>query len=174
MKKGNILAVVLMCFVFIGGWMFYKSKKETNTPQKLQQSGDALNETAVSSGIQWQDYKKGVSLAKADGKHIFLYFHADWCPYCIKLKKTTFKDKKVQAYLAQNFISISADTDKEKHLASRWKVKGLPTLWFFKPDNAKIGSISGYVDKKQFLHVLKYIHTKRYENMRFHDFLKQS
>lgn len=173
MKKETILALVLVCFIFAGAWMFYKSKKETNTPQKFQPSGDALNETAVSSGIQWQDYKKAISLAKEDGKHIFLYFHADWCPYCTKLTKTTFNDKKVQAYLAQNFISISADTDAEKKLASKWNVRGLPTLWFLAPDNAKISSISGYVDKKQFLLVLKYIHTKSYENMRFHDFLKQ-
>ena len=57
-------------------------------------------------------------------------------------------------------------------MAAQWNVKGLPTMWFLKSDRSKISSIPGYVDKKQFLHILKYIHTQSYEKMNFQQFMK--
>ena len=113
-----------------------------------------------------------MKLAKAENKHIFLYFHADWCTYCKKLKKTTFRNKAVLNYLKDNFISIAVDTDKKQELATQWSLRGLPTLWFLQPDNSKISSIPGYIDAKQFLHILKYIHTASYDKMSFQEFAK--
>ncbi|MBU8848788.1 MAG: thioredoxin family protein [Desulfobacterales bacterium] len=113
-----------------------------------------------------------MDLAKNQNKHIFLYFHADWCTYCKDLKKTTFKNKAVLDYLKDNFISVKVDTDKNNKLATQWNVKGLPTLWFLKPDNSKINSVPGYVNPEQFLHILKYIHTASYDKMSFQEFIK--
>ena len=105
-------------------------------------------------------------------KPVFLYFHADWCTYCTKLKKTTFADKDVLNYLNDNFISIAIDTEKEKEFASQWGVKGLPTLWFLKSDSSKISNLPGYVGPDQFLAILKYISTQSYEKMSFAEFVK--
>ncbi|MCP3875761.1 MAG: thioredoxin family protein [Desulfobacteraceae bacterium] len=124
------------------------------------------------SAIDWKDYKQGIVLSESEGKHIFLYFHADWCTYCKKLKQTTFKDKKVLSYLKENFISISVDTDINKEVANQWKVKGLPTLWFLKPDNSKISHLPGYVDAKQFLSILKYIQSKSYDKKTFQEYME--
>ena len=74
-------------------------------------------------------------------------------------------------YLKENFVSISVDSDKNQTLATQWKIRGLPTLWFLKPDGAKVSHIPGYVDEKQFLQILKYIHTQSYERMKFQEFL---
>ena len=103
---------------------------------------------------------------------MFLYFHADWCTYCTKLKKTTFSDKDVLNYLNDNFISIAIDTEKEKEFASQWGIKGLPTLWFLESDSSKISNLPGYVGPEQFLTILKYISTQSYEKMSFAEFIK--
>ena len=113
-----------------------------------------------------------MELAKSQNKHIFLYFHADWCTYCRKLKKTTFRNEAVLTYLKDNFISILVDTEKKKELTTQWKVRGLPTLWFLNPDNSKITSIPGFVNEKQFLRILKYIHTENYDKISFQKFVK--
>jgi thioredoxin-related protein len=89
------------------------------------------------------------------------------------LKKTTFKDKKVQQVLAQNFVSISIDTDKNRDLATQWRVTGLPTLWFLKPDGSKIERIPGYVDPGQMVKILNFVDSKQYEQVSFHDFIKR-
>ncbi|MBT3176310.1 MAG: thioredoxin fold domain-containing protein [Desulfobacula sp.] len=169
MKKENLLVIAIICIAVIGfvAYKNFNSKKQTDSIQ-----GKGFVQTSDSSKIDWQNYAQGRELAKNQNKHIFLYFHADWCTYCRKLKKTTFKDKTVLKYLKDNFISIEVDTDKNQEMAAQWNVKGLPTMWFLKSDRSKISSIPGYVDKKQFLHILKYIHTQSYEKMNFQQFMK--
>jgi len=191
MKKENILVVAIICIVIAGAVVYMKSNSpnhvnagvnaevNTETNAGLKDNNDAIehntNLTAVkSSNIDWKPYTQGLNLAKAEKKPVFLYFHADWCKYCTKLKKTTFVDKDVFNYLNNNFISIKIDTEKEKDLAMQWGIKGLPNLWFLKADNSKISNIPGYVGPDQFLNILKYIRTQSYDKMSFSDFLKSS
>ncbi len=169
MKKENVFVIVLIIvavsgvlgynFIKYGEWFGSSSIEKSDSPDNA-------------GSINWLEYNEGLKLAKTVDKPIFLYFHADWCTYCTKLKKTTFKDEKVLKFLDENFVSISVDSDKNKMLATQWKVRGLPTLWFLKSDNSKISNIPGYVDGNQFLQILNYIHTKSYEKMKFQEFAK--
>ncbi len=169
MKKENILVIVLI-LVAVAGVLGYNYAK---TGEWFGASPDGSLDKADNTGsINWMEYNEGLALAKATNKPVFLYFHADWCTYCTKLKKTTFKDEEVLRFLDESFVSISVDSDKNKMLATQWKVRGLQTLWFLKPDNSKISNIPGYVDGNQFLQILKYIHTQSYEKMKFQEFAK--
>ncbi len=169
MKKENVLVIAISCFAIIGFALYHHSK-----PEKYNDviQGEVFSQKTNSVSINWQGYAQGMESAKSKKKPVFLYFHADWCTYCERLKKTTFKDRIVLNYLKDNFISIAVDTDKNQELAKQWKVKGLPTIWFLKPNHSKINTIPGYVGKTQFLHILKYIHTQSYEKMNFSDFVK--
>ncbi len=169
MKKENILVIVIICITIIG-FMVYNNVKPEKQTDLIQKKGSVS--ARDTSKIDWQGYEQVMDLIKNQNKHVFLYFHADWCTYCTKLKRTTFQDAQVLKYLKDNFISIAVDTDKNQGLAKQWRVKGLPTLWFLKPDNSKISNIPGYVDAKQFLQILKYIHTTSYDKMSFQEFVK--
>ena len=169
MKKENVLVIAIICIAIIG-FIVYNNLKPVKQADLIQEK--ETSKTSDASKIDWQGYEQGMELAKSQNKHVFLYFHADWCSYCTKLKKTTFQDKAVLKYLKDNFISITVDTDKNQSLAAQWNVKGLPNLWFLKPDNSKISNIPGFVDAKQFLNILKYIHTSSYDKMNYQAFLK--
>ena len=169
MKKENVLVIVIICVAIIGFIVYNNFKPEKQTDFIQEKEPAQISDT---SKIDWLGYEQGMDLAKSQNKHVFLYFHADWCTYCTKLKTTTFRDAAVLKYLKENFINIEVDTDKNQALATQWKVRGLPTLWFLKPDNSKISSIPGYVDAKQFLQILKYIHTTSYDKMNFQKFIK--
>lgn len=169
MKKENLLVIAIICIAIIG-FVVYKQSKPVVQPDLIQQNGS--EPTRDISKIDWQGYAQGMELAKSRNKPVFLYFHADWCTYCRKFQGTTFKDKAVLAYLSENFISIEVDTDKYQDLAGQWQVRGLPTLWFLKPDNSRITSLPGYVGAKEFLQILKYINTASYEKMDFQEFIK--
>jgi thioredoxin-related protein len=169
MKKENILVVVMVCILIAGVGIYYNSKSGKQAGSVQKKESTQIYDT---SNIEWQEYAKGMDLAKNQNKPVFLYFHADWCTYCTKLKNTTFQDALVLKYLKDNFISITVDTDKDQERANQWKVKGLPTLWFLKSDHSKITSIPGYIDAEQFLNALKYIHTASYDKMSFQDFIK--
>ncbi len=180
MKKENILIVAIICISIIGAVFYMRSKSvnsanadvgEKKNIEVVIEKKDNLT-AANTSSIDWKPYTQGLEIAKAHNKPVFLYFHADWCKYCKKLKTTTFADKAVLNYLNDNFISIKIDTEKEREISQEWGIKGLPNLWFLKADNSKISNIPGYVGAEQFLNILKYIRTKSYDKMSFSDFLK--
>ncbi len=169
MKKEGML-ISLLIGMAVAGVIFYhysQSKKPS-----LQGADTRIPVVPDGSKITWQGFEDGMANARTLGKPVFLYFHAEWCSYCIKLKKTTFKDKKVLSYLFENFVSISVDSDKYPKLTKQWKVIGLPTLWFLKPDGTKIANIPGYVTHDQLENILKYVHTKKYETITFNDYMK--
>jgi len=127
---------------------------------------------SMSNQINWQTYEQGISMAKKQNKKIFLYFYADWCKYCVKLKTTTFKDAKVIDLLNKHFISIGIDSDKQKEIAYSYGVRGLPNSWFLEKDSTRINSLPGYVDSPVFALILKYIETDSFQKMSFQEFTK--
>lgn len=182
MKKENMLVLGLIALAFAGLYVYTSSTtaglKNSVAGQDSNNAASPLATAKVSSsdlsgGIGWKDYTPGLAIAEKQNKNVFLYFGAQWCSFCRKLKQTTFKDKKILAYLKENFISIHVDTDKNPKLSTEWQVKGLPTMWFLEPDGSKIDRIPGYLDAGQLLQILRYIHTKSYETMEFGEFVKQ-
>ncbi|MCA1786360.1 MAG: thioredoxin fold domain-containing protein [Desulfobacteraceae bacterium] len=178
MKKEYVLVIVLVAIGLSGLWWFTNTQSVQIEPAPAGSTAPAMVTETVTSrvtdstGINWKDYTPGLAQAKNQDKNVFLYFYAQWCTYCTKLKQTTFLDERVQTYLEKNFISISVDTDQNQSLSQSWQVKGLPTMWFLTPDGNKINSLPGYVDGSQLFHILRYIHTNSYDTMSFQDFVK--
>ncbi|HCY85277.1 MAG TPA: thioredoxin family protein [Desulfobacteraceae bacterium] len=188
MKKENVLVVVLI-MIALGGVYVYNALPTATTsgghpaaPSARVEKTSAFVTDATAntlsdqpgSGIAWKDYTPGMAQAKKSDRPVFLYFHAPWCTYCTKLKQTTFKDTRISDYLNKNFVSIQVNTDNHKDLATKWRVKGLPTMWFLESDGEKVNSLPGYVSADQLLQILKYIHTRSYTTMEFQEFVKQS
>lgn len=181
MRKENILVGILVVMGLGGIYLYnkpgsdmdshtHRASLESVTAEEQASQGSA---TAESRNIAWNDYTPGMALAGKEGKNIFLYFHASWCGYCTKLKKETFSDDRVKAYLKDNFISIGVDTDKREKLARQWGVRGLPTLWFLEPDGTKVNSLPGFVNADQLLSILQYIHTQSYQTMSYQEYVQQ-
>lgn len=173
MRKENILLVVLVVLVLGGVYLYNRPVSDLGNPVSAENKIPQNSSTAASEDISWNDYTPGMALAGKEGKSIFLYFHAAWCGYCTKLKKETFTDDRVKAYLNDNFVSIGVDTDKREKLARQWGVRGLPTLWFLEADGTKINNLPGFVDADQLIAILQYIHTQSYKTMNFQEYVQQ-
>lgn len=187
MKKENILVVVLVVLVLGGIYLYNRPAPDLGAqvtriniePLDAESQIGAENQTpqrlsmAAPKDISWNDYTPGMALAGKEEKSIFLYFHASWCGYCVKLKKETFTDNRVKAYLNDHFVSIGVDTDKRGKLARQWGVRGLPTLWFLEADGTKINTLPGFVNADQLLMILQYIHTQSYKTMNFQEYVQQ-
>ena len=134
----------------------------------------AAHSVAQSGSVKWYGYDEGLFLGQKNGKKIFMFFWAEWCKFCELMEKETFTKPKIIRYLNDNFISIKVNSDAEKGLATRYLVRGLPTMWFLGEDGEKIGYHPGYVTSDMFLPYLRYIESDKYKNMSFQDFLKRS
>jgi len=181
MRKENILVGILVVLVLGGIYLYNRPAADLGAqvtqiniePPAAEDQAPQNLSVAVPKNISWNDYTPGMALAGKQGKSIFLYFHAPWCGYCVKLKKETFTDDRIKAYLNDHFVSIGVDTDKRKKLAQQWGVRGLPTLWFLDANGTKINSLPGFVGADQLLSILQYIHTQSYKTMNFQEYVQQ-
>jgi len=98
-------------------------------------------------------YEAALDLSESTDTKIFMYFGADWCGYCVKMKNTTFKDKSVEKYLLKNFVVLKIDVDdkKFKDIKEKFKVKVLPNYFIIDKNENIIKKSSGYMGPKEFL-----------------------
>ena len=56
------------------------------------------------------DLPEEMALAKQDGKQgMLLFFEADACPYCQRMRRNVFANRGVQEWFAERFVSIAVD-----------------------------------------------------------------
>jgi thioredoxin-related protein len=118
----------------------------------------AKSASAAHADIAWRkdnDVDAAFALAKANNKPVFLYWGAVWCPPCNQVKATIFNradfiDK------SRHFVPVYLDGDSPgaQKLATRFKVRGYPTMILFKPDGSEITRLPGEVDGERYLQVL--------------------
>jgi thioredoxin:protein disulfide reductase len=93
--------------------------------------------------IAWvQDLAEGLKQADTTGKPTMLYFTADWCAPCLELKKHVFTDKRV-AEASLRLVNVYIDVDKNPDALTRYKVRGIPAIFFLSPKGEMIARFSG-------------------------------
>jgi thioredoxin-related protein len=128
---------------------------------------------AAGSGIQWVPYDEGRQRGLDENKKVFLVFKADWCHYCALMDKETFHNPTVIAYVNRHFVPIRVDTDKNRDLASKFHVRGLPSTLFISESGKTIDAPPGYIPPDEMLRILKYIDTDSYLNMSYQAFVEK-
>ena len=81
-----------------------------------------------------------------------LYFGADWCPPCQKMKQL-FKDEEVKKLLDKYDFKMY-DYDRDTDLAKKYNVQYLPTT-IIKDGETILYRRSGYIAKETLLEILK-------------------
>src|SRR5947209_6474674 len=110
------------------------------------------------SGIAWQvassdaEVDRAFALARQEGKPVFLYWGAVWCPPCNQVKATLFSRPDF-VERTRAFVPVYVDGDKPgaQKVAARFKVSGYPTMVVFKPDGSEITRLPGEVDPERYL-----------------------
>lgn len=96
-----------------------------------------------------QNYNDAIQKSVESGKPILIFFTAEWCNWCKKMKSETIPNEKVQDSL-KNYVFLIVDADKERDLAKNYKVSSLPTVVVAGSDGKKIRSDSGFKDVATF------------------------
>lgn len=95
---------------------------------------------------------RAFATARAEGKPVFLYWGAVWCPPCNQVKATLF-NRPDFIERSRAFVPVYVDGDKPgaQKIAARFKVSGYPTMVLFKPDGAEVTRLPGEVDPERYL-----------------------
>lgn len=108
----------------------------------LRASGDAEVDTAFAR-------------AKSEGKPVFVYWGAKWCPPCNQLQATLFNR---QDFIERSraFVAVYVDGDQPgaQKLGTRFAVRGYPTTVVFDRDGRELTRLPGEVDAQQYNELL--------------------
>lgn len=121
--------------------------------------------------IQWQSYDTGIKMIQDQKKKGFLHFYSDWCKYCKIMDNQTFTDSEIIKYLNKNFISIRVNAEKQRNVAQKYGVRGLPNTWFISEDSTSLSSQPGFIQPDRLLTMLKFLNTDSFKNMKFSEFI---
>ncbi|MBX9852230.1 MAG: DUF255 domain-containing protein [Cytophagaceae bacterium] len=180
------LAVVLSC-----------SKKNTDktvakdpatdpvvqTPANTTSNNIITEEETSKADIKWMSYDEAVKQAKKKPKKIFIDVYTDWCGWCKKMDKTTFKDATVAQYMNEKYyaVKLNAESEKtvsyqgkqmtEKQLAANiFKVTGYPSTVYLESSEKIIQPIPGYMDATTLDKILHYIGEDHYKTQTWEQF----
>ena len=61
--------------------------------------------------INWINFEQLEDSLATRPKKVFISFHADWCAYCKKMDKATFKNPAVVSQLNSNYYAVKMDAE---------------------------------------------------------------
>ncbi len=108
------------------------------------------------SPVKFYEYgTETASLAKKEGKPIFMVFSAVWCYWCKVFEEETLTIKEVYTFLNENYINIFIDADLRRDLFFTYQVTFLPYVVFLRPDGTLLYKYGGTLNTEGFLSLIK-------------------
>ncbi len=99
---------------------------------------------AAAAAISWKyDLPAAFEEAGKTGKPVMVDFFAVWCGWCKKMDADIYGDPAVQK-LAEEFINVKIDGDKNESLTAKYRVTGYPTIMFFDSGGSIVANMPGY------------------------------
>ena len=101
--------------------------------------------------IQFFDGSPEAAFQKAEkeNKLVFVDFYASWCKPCKQMDKRELRNKKLTAYLNENYINLKVDVDSENPFFQKLmkgKLQAIPYLAFFSSTQEQLAAIEGYTE----------------------------
>ncbi|MFC1702851.1 thioredoxin family protein [Patescibacteria group bacterium] len=132
--------------------VFRAGLSEEPTPPAVAENESADTTRSTISSAWCDELEEGDCLpAVCEAKpHTIVVFHADWCPWCRKLKEDTLSDPAVIEAL-KPFGKVSVDTETNPATSAAYEVSGIPAIVVLDGNCNEVLRIPGFVDAERLL-----------------------
>ena len=137
------------------------SKRDAATAAPPAPPATTALAASADGGIAWvraasdAEVDAAFARARSEGKPVFVYWGAKWCPPCNQLQATLFNR---QDFIERSraFVPVYVDGDKPgaQKLGTRFAVRGYPTMVVFDRSGQELTRLPGEVDAQQYNEVL--------------------
>lgn len=108
--------------------------------------GGTARAAAAVSSIAWgSDLDGALAEARRTGRPVLADFNAAWCPPCIAMKHEVWPDPAVERAVADGYVPLFVDVDRNTAAAERYHVDGIPTILVLDGDG-RIVRRTGFLD----------------------------
>lgn len=150
--------------------------------------------TIKAQEIKWISFEDAVVLNKETPKLILIDVYTDWCGWCKKLDKITYKNKEVIKLINDNFYAVKLDGEGKEDISYKdytfkYKEEGrskyhefaatimggklsYPTTIIMDSNEKLIDRIPGFIDEKMMEKVLTFFSSDDYKTKEWVDFEK--
>jgi len=136
--------------------------------------------------LSFLNLKEDLEEANREGKFLFIMFHQEDCPFCDKMYRVTFQDRRVREFFTKHFYMVLIDIKganvvvdfegrelTEKEFAHRHRVRGTPVFLFVDRNGNQILKLVGYISPEDWLIVGRFIVEGHYRNKSLYRFLRE-
>jgi len=136
--------------------------------------------------LSFLNLKEDLEEAKREGKHLFIMFHQDGCPFCDKMYRLTFQDPKVKEYYTKNFYMVLIDIKganpvvdfqgrelTEKEFSHRYRVRATPQFLFVDEEGRDVLKLVGYYPPEDWFLIGRYIVEDHYKKVSLYRFIRE-
>ena len=130
--------------------------------------------------VAWISWDEAVEKASTDAqpKKIFVDVYTDWCGWCKKMDKDTFRNPEVAAYMSENFYMVKLDAEQKDPIEFRGNTYSFvasgrrgyhqlaaallqgqmsyPTVVFLDESLNMLSPVPGYQKPENFLRIARY------------------
>jgi thiol:disulfide interchange protein len=132
----------------------------TDTDPAAAESGreNGLPASAIGRRVEWADFDSGLARARAEAKPVLATFVTDWCPYCTKMSRKTWRAASVAERL-DDVVPVRVDVEDRggpggtsgAQLAERYGVGGYPVQMLLDPEGRVLARFDGYQGPRELL-----------------------
>jgi len=135
------------------GWMDWFTGG--TTPAQTTNAASGTTSALPAEDLWVTDYKAALATAAKENKNVLLEFSgSDWCPPCIRLKKTLLSDPVFLDYARKNLVLVDIDFPQTKSLPPElvkqnnalqeaYGVDAFPTLILINPQEKQLKRLRG-------------------------------
>ncbi len=115
---------------------------------------------ALMADLTWLDYDVALEEAQKSDKVVMVMLSQVGCPACEYMDDIVFKDKKIEAELASNFLVVHTDIHTG-FVEDGMSYAGTPTFYFLDKNEKTLTRFSGGLNIKDFTKKLKEVQAKK-------------
>lgn len=116
----------------------------------------AVEQAAPGSEPHWRTWSPEVfEQARRDGRLVLVDLVAEWCGFCKKMDRTTYRDPAVLDAIDKSYIPVRADPEKQPQLPPRFADYGRPSTVILAPDGSEVLRKQGYLKPRWMLWTLQ-------------------